>query len=127
MLHTGFGAQAVEVRRLGALRHRRGHRTVVEGDVIQGRDPVKHAEADLSQGDLEGLGDASQLHRDTVPAGSLVVQGPPYDRVVVGPVHAEVHVCSPHRYARVIMPEGDDGEREKKMYCIYLKAFALWG
>lgn len=69
-----------------APRHCRGHRTVLEGDIVQGGHPVKHAEADLSQGDLEGLGDASQLHGDLVPAGSLVVQRPPYEGFVLDAV-----------------------------------------
>lgn len=72
-----------------AIHHGRGHRTVPEGDVIQGRDPVKHTEADLGQRDLEGLGNASQLDGGLVPAGSLVIQGPPDESVVMDPIDTE--------------------------------------
>lgn len=98
-----------------ALCRRGGHRAVLEGDVIQGGDPVEHTQADLGQRDVEGPGEASQLHCDPVPAGPLVVQSPPYDSSVFHAVHLKVHVCSPHRHTGVIMPEGDEGEMAGKI------------
>ncbi len=97
-----------------ALRHGQRHRTVPEGDVIQGGDPVKHAEADLSQRDLKGLGDASQLDGGLVPAGSLVVQSPPDESAVLDSTNMKAHICSPNRNACIIMPEEDRGEVEAK-------------
>lgn len=82
-----------------ALRHCQGHRTVLEGDVIQGGDSVKHAKADLRQSYLEWLVDAAQLYGGLVPTPSLVVQSPPYDSVVLDSLDSKVHVRRPHRYA----------------------------
>lgn len=110
MLHTRLGVHAVEMCVRGALHHCRRHRTVPEGDVIQGGDTVKHAEADLRQSDLERLVDAAQLYGGLVPAPSLVVQSPPYDSVVLDSLDSKVHVRRPHRYARVIVPEIDEGD-----------------
>lgn len=83
----------------GALRHWWGHRTVLEGDVIQGGNPVKNTEADLRQSNLEWLVDAAQLYGGLVPTPSLVVQSPPYDSVVLDSLDSKVHVRRPHRYA----------------------------
>lgn len=108
VLHTHLCAQAVEVCVLGTLRHCWGHRTVVERDIVKGGDPVIHTKTDLRQGNLEGLGEASQLNSCPVPLVSLVVQSPPYESVVFDSFNPKVHICSPNRYACVIMPEGED-------------------
>lgn len=103
-LHTRFGVCAVEVCVLGTVGGWRGHRAVNERDIVQSGDPVKHAQADLGQGDLEGLGEASQLDAGLVPVGSLVVQRPPDHGVVWVSSNLKVHICSSHRYSRVKMP-----------------------
>lgn len=108
VVHTGLGVQAVEMRVRWALCHWWGVWTILEGDVIQGRHPVKGTEAYLSQGNPEGLSDASQLNRGLVPLGSLVIQSPPYHSFVFDSFDLKEHICSPHRYAWVIMPEGDE-------------------
>lgn len=126
VLHTSPGVQAVEMRLRRTNRHCRRHRTVLERDVIQGRDSVKHTKADLSKSDLEGLGDTSQLNCGLVPLGSLVVQSPPYDSVVWGSLDSKVHICSAHRYAWVIMPAGDEMDELPELleWTVYCKSAA---
>lgn len=99
----------MEVCVLGTVGHCRGHRAVTECDIVQSGDPVKHAQADLGQGDLEGLREAPQLDGGLVPLGSLVIKRPPDDGVVWVSSNPKVHICSSHRYSGVIMPVNVDG------------------
>lgn len=108
VLHTCFGVYAVEVRVLRTVGCWGGHRAVVERDIVQSRDPIEHAQADLRQGDLEGLGQTPQLDGGLVPLWPLVVQRPPEDGIVWVSFNLKVHICSPHRYAGVVMPVRDD-------------------
>lgn len=87
MLHARLGARAVEMRVYRTLRHRRGQRAVLECDVIKGGDSVEHTDADLSQGNAEGLGDATQLNRGLSPLGSMVEHSPPNEGVVWDSFH----------------------------------------
>lgn len=109
LLHTRLALCAVEVRVSRTLLRRRGHGAVPEGHVVQSGDAVKHPEADLTEGDLERLGDATQLHGDEVPQRTLVVERLPDHRLVPLSVHPEVHVCSAHRETRVIVPGEEEG------------------
>lgn len=99
----------MEVCVLGTVGCCRGHRAVTERDIVQSGDPVKHAQADLGQGDLEGLGEAPQLDAGLLPVGSLVIQRPPDYRVVWVSSNLKVHICSSHRYSRVKVPVRVDG------------------
>lgn len=99
----------MEVCVLGTVGRCRGHGAVTEGDIVQSRDSVKHAQADLGQGDLEGLGEAPQLDGGLVPVGSLVIQRPPDDGVVWVSFHPKVHICSSHRDSKVIVPVRVEG------------------
>lgn len=99
----------MEVCVRGTVGRCRGHRAVAERDIVQSGDPVKHAQADLGQGDLEGLGEAPQLDGGLVPMGSLVIQRPPDDRVVWVSSNPKVHIRSSHRYSEVIMPVRIEG------------------
>lgn len=111
VLHAGPGVRAVEMRATGTLGHRRRNGAVPERDVVDGGDAVEHADVDLGQSELEGLRDASQLHRGLLPLGPLVEQDPPNQGAVGQPIHSKVYVYAAHRYARVVMPGGQKREQ----------------